>query len=360
MVHRAPRRRPAHRRRAGGIVTRSTVEGLDLDALRRHFAVHVDGYAGNLEAELVAGGRSNLTYRLTDGHTTWILRRPPLGTLTPSAHDMAREYRVVAGLFGSGVPVAAPVTLIGPEVIGVPCSVVSFAPGAVLRSEQDLAELSAAEVHRCAFALVDTLAALHAVVPAEVGLGDLGRPNGFLERQIRRWYGQWERVRTRPLPELDALHAELVKRCPAESDVAVVHGDFRIDNAIVDPVDPAVVRAVVDWEMATLGDPLADLGLHLAYGDPAFAPVLGGSAASTSSRMPSSDALAQRYATSSGRDISGVGFHTALAYLKISVIAEGIHQRHLRGDTRGPGFDRVGESPPLLVASGLAVLRGLR
>ena len=215
----------------------------------------------------------------TDGRRTWILRRrPPLGTLTPSAHDMAREYRVVAGLYGSAVPVAAPVTLIGPEVTGVPCSVVSFVPGVVLRSERDLAELSAADVHRCAFALVDILAALHGVVPAEVGLADLGRPIGFLHRQIRRWYGQWERVRTRALPDLDALHAELVERCPGESDVAVVHGDFRIDNAIVDPADPAVVRAVVDWEMATLGDPLADLGLHLAYTDPAFAPVLGGSA----------------------------------------------------------------------------------
>jgi aminoglycoside phosphotransferase (APT) family kinase protein len=336
-------------------VTDAVVEGLDLTALGRHLG---DRVQGPLSAELVSGGRSNLTYRVTDGHSTWVARRPPLGTLTPSAHDMRREYRVVAGLHGGPVPVAAPVALVEDDELGGQCAVVEFVPGVVLRSEDDLAPLSDAEVERCGFALVDTLAALHSVDPEQVGLGDLGRPQGYLARQIKRWYGQWQQVQTRPLPELETLHERLAAACPPESGAAIVHGDFRIDNAILDPADPGTVRAVVDWEMATLGDPLADLALHLAYADPAFGAVLGGSAASTSARLPARDVLADRYAATTGRDLVDLGFQLGLAYFKMAVIAEGIHQRHLRGDTRGEGFDSVGEAPAPLVAAGLAALGG--
>jgi aminoglycoside phosphotransferase (APT) family kinase protein len=338
----------------------ATVEGIDLAALERYLAPRVGGLAGGLCAELVSGGRSNLTYRLTDGTTAWILRRPPLGILTPSAHDMAREYRVVAALHGTAVPVAPPVVLGDETALGVPFALVGFVPGAVLRSEADLAALADADVHRCAFALVDTLAALHAVDPAAVGLADFGRPEGYLRRQVRRWYGQWLRVRTRELPDVEALHARLDTACPDESGTAIVHGDFRIDNTILDPADPARVRAVVDWEMATLGDPLADLAVHLAYGDPAFAPVLSGSAACTSPRMPDRDALAQRYAQASGRELTDLAFHLALAYFKIAVIAEGIHHRHRSGDTLGDGFDSVGAATPPLAAAGLHALGGGR
>lgn len=337
-------------------MTAAAVEGLDLDALDRFLADRVPGYAGGLRAELVSGGRSNLTYRLTDGVSAWILRRPPLGTLTPSAHDMAREYRVVAALSGSGVPVAPAVALGDADVMGVPFAVVGFVPGTVLRNEDDLAALSDPDVRRCAFGLVDTLAALHAVDPAAVGLADFGRPEGYLRRQVRRWYGQWERVRTRELPDVEALHARLAAATPAESGAAIVHGDFRVDNTILAPDDPATVRAVVDWEMATLGDPLADLAVHLAYRDPEFAPVLGGAAASTSARMPARDELAQRYATTSARDLGDLGFHLGLAYFKIAVIAEGIHARHLRGDTRGDGFATVGRATAPLAAAGLRAL----
>ncbi len=334
------------------------VEGLDLAALDRWFTANVDGYAGGLAAEPVSGGRSNMTYRLTDGRSAWIARRPPLGELTPSAHDMAREFRVVAGLHGTAVPVAAPVGLVPPDVLGVECAVVAYVPGVVVRTDEDLAALTDAQATRCAFALVDTLVALHAIEPYAVGLGDLGRPAGYLDRQIRRWYGQWERVRTRPLPDVDTLHERLVAGCPAESGAAIVHGDFRIDNAILDPDVPSRVQAVVDWEMATLGDPLADLALHLAYADPAFAPVLGGSAASTSPRLPDRAALTERYARGSGRDLADLAFHLGLAYFKMAVIAEGIHQRHMRGDTRGTGFGSVGRAPGPLAAAGLAALGG--
>ena len=335
----------------------SAPEGLDLAALDAFLGARVPDYAGGLRAELLAGGRSNLTYRLTDGRSSWVLRRPPLGELTPSAHDMGREYRVVAALNDTAVPVADAVVLADADVIGVPFALVGYVPGPVLRTEEDLAGLTDVEVRDCALALVDTLAALHAVDPAAVGLADLGRPQGYLRRQVDRWYSQWTRVRTRELPDIEALHTRLDATCPPESGASIVHGDFRVDNAILDPDRPDVVRALVDWEMATLGDPLADLALHLAYGHTAFAAVLGGSAAATSSRMPAPDELVERYGRASGRTTGALGFHLGLAYFKIAVIAEGIHRRHLHGDTRGEGFDRVGEATAPLAAAGLDALR---
>ncbi|MBN9737045.1 MULTISPECIES: phosphotransferase family protein [unclassified Pseudonocardia] len=328
-------------------------DGLDLHALDGFLKEHVDGYRGGVTAELVSGGRSNLTYRVTDGESVWVLRRPPLGNLTPSAHDMGREYRFVAALAGSGVPVAPAVALADESVIGVPFALTGFVDGVVVRSEDDLAAYTDGQVRDTAFALVDTLAALHAVDATTGAVSGLGKPAGYLRRQVDRWYSQWERVKTRELGDVEALYARLDAICPAESDAAVVHGDYRIDNAILDPADPTRIRALVDWEMATLGDPLADLALHTAYGDPVFAPVLAGSAASTSARMPGADELVERYVATSGREPRDWSFHRGLAYFKIAVIAEGIHERHVRGDTRGDGFATVGEATAPLAAAGL-------
>ncbi|UIJ63142.1 phosphotransferase family protein [Amycolatopsis acidiphila] len=334
----------------------STVDGLDLPALERFFATHVPEFRGGLTAELLQGGRSNLTYLVTDGSHKWVLRRPPLGGLTPSAHDMLREYRVVAALAGSGVPVARAVAHADAGVLDVPFAVVEHVDGTVIRTVEQLHALPGDEIARCAYGLVDVLARLHAVDPAAVGLAEFGRPEGYLSRQVRRWYDQWQRVRTRELADLDRLHDLLAAGCPAESGASIVHGDYRIDNAILDPADPGTVRAVVDWEMATLGDPLADLALHLVYADPTFAPVLAGSAASTSERLPPAADLAQRYARSGGRDLGELGFYLSLGYFKIAVIAEGIHARFRRGMTRGAGFDTVGEAVAPLAAAGLRVL----
>lgn len=335
----------------------STPDGLDLPALTEFFAARVPGFSGTLEAEPISGGKSNLTFLLTDGTHRWVLRRPPLGELTPSAHDMLREYRVVAALSGTDVPVA-PAVAYDDTVLDVPFAVVEYVDGPVLRTEQQLHELPDADIERCGYGLVDVLASLHSVDPDSVGLGDLGKPAGYLERQVRRWYDQWQRVRTRDLPDIDTLHAELATRCPPESGASIVHGDYRIDNTILDPADPARVRAVVDWEMATLGDPLADLGLHLVYSDPSFAPVLAGSAASTSAKLPSADAVAGRYAEVSGRDLSRFEFYLGLGYFKIAVVAEGIHARYQQGMTRGEGFDHVSEAVAPLVDGGLRALRG--
>ncbi|MFI1380565.1 phosphotransferase family protein [Embleya sp. NPDC020886] len=333
-------------------------DGLDLPLLNRFFEEHVPGFRGELAAELMHGGRSNLTYKVTDGHTDWVLRRPPLGELTPSAHDMAREYRVVSALAGNAVPVARAVAFGDTALLGVPFSVVEYVEGTVIRTREQLHRLPDERIAGCAHALVDTLARLHAVDPGSVGLDGFGRAEGYLARQVRRWYDQWHRVRTQDLADLDALHAGLDEMCPPESGVSIVHGDFRIDNAILAPDDPTDVRAVVDWEMATLGDPLADLGLHLAYADPAFAPVLGSTAASTSDRLPASAELAHRYGLVSGRALDGLGFYIALGYFKAAVIAEGIHARFRLGLTRGLGFETVGRAPAPLAAAGLRALAG--
>ncbi|WP_228561512.1 phosphotransferase family protein [Catenulispora rubra] len=332
---------------------------MDIDALQKYLGTAGPGVAGPLSAELLHGGRSNLTYRVTDGVTIWVVRRPPLGWLTPSAHDMGREYRVVRALRDSGVPVARAVALCeDASVLGTPFSVVEYVPGQVIRTHAELHTLSRAMIVRCGLALVDSLAQLHAVPYQAVGLGGFGRPEGYLGRQVGRWRDQWERVSTRSLADMDRLHARLARAVPAESGASIVHGDYRIDNAILDPGDPASIRALVDWEMATLGDPLADLGLHLVYRDPAFDPVLGGSAASTSDRLPDVRDLAEHYARVSGRDLGPLGFYLGLGYFKIAVIAEGIHARHLRGLTVGDGFETVGRAVPLLAAAGLRALGG--
>jgi aminoglycoside phosphotransferase (APT) family kinase protein len=332
------------------------VQGLDLPKLQAYVEEHVPG-TGTLSAELLHGGRSNLTYRLTDGTSTWVLRRPPLGGLTPSAHDMKREYTVVAALHGHGVPVAKPILQSeDSEIIGAPFAIVEFVRGRTIATKEQLDTLSDAEVQDCAYALVDALAALHAVDPAAVGLGSFGKPAGYLGRQVRRWYDQWTRVSTRPLPDVEALHAWLADHTPEESGASIVHGDFRIDNAIVGLEDAADVRALVDWEMSTLGDPLSDLALHVVYSDPAFDPVLAGGAAATSPRLPGADDLVSRYTKASGRDIVNWTFYQALGYFKIAVIAEGIHARYVQGQTVGEGFETVGTAVPALAAAGVALI----
>ncbi|WP_433560437.1 phosphotransferase family protein [Nocardia sp. CA-151230] len=334
-----------------------TPAGLDLPALQRYFDEHVPGTAGPLRAGLLQGGKSNLTYRLSDGVHDWVLRRPPLGPLTPTAHDMAREFRIVAALAGSGVPVARAVSLCEDEaVIGVPFAVVDHVAGRTLRDGDEAARLSSAQAATCAAALVDTLAALHTVDFTAAGLSEFGRPTGYLERQVRRWRGQWDRVATRELSTVDRLADALRANLPAWSEAAIVHGDYRLDNTILS-ADLTRVAAVIDWEMATLGDPLADLGLLQVYWDPRTEPVLGVQHAPTANPgFPSAADLAERYSMATGRDVGGLSFHRALGYFKLAVIAEGIHQRFLAGKTVGAGFDQVGRAVPVLFDAGLDTL----
>ncbi len=333
--------------------------GMNIAALQRFLLDSGIELHGELRVELISGGRSNLTYRAWDDRSSWVVRRPPTSGLTPSAHDMAREYTVTSALQGTAVPVARTVAFDADgSALGAPMTVVEFVEGTVVRDQADLAEMSDDQVAVSADALVRVLADLHAVDYRAVGLGDFGRPDGFVARQVKLWAGQWDRVKTRELPDVAVLHAALADAIPTASASSIVHGDFRIDNTILDSRDPGQVRAVVDWEMSTLGDPLTDVALMCVYRDPVFDLVLGSQAAWTSDRLPSAGALAQSYAVASGRDLGDWSFYLALANFKLGVIGEGITHRALQGSDSGAGAVRAAEATPEFMAAGLRALKG--
>jgi aminoglycoside phosphotransferase (APT) family kinase protein len=330
--------------------------GLDLGRLAAHLARERPGLlAGPLSAEVIAGGRSNLTYRVTDGVGTWVVRRPPLGHVLATAHDMHREHRVISALHSTDVPVPRTLLLCeDPDVIGAPFYVMEHVAGTPYRTAGQLARLGPRTTRRLVLALPDTLVALHAVDPAAVGLADFGRPEGFLDRQLRRWGTQLAASRSRDLPGIDTLHERLAGTVPRSPAPTVVHGDFRLDNVLAD--DEGRITAVLDWEMSTLGDPLTDLGLLVMYSRQAAVP---GSPISTTREAPGHPEpaeLVERYATGSGRDVSRVGWYTAFAYFKLAVILEGIHYRFTLGQTVGEGFDRIGDLVPVFVDGGLTTL----
>ncbi|WP_106249681.1 phosphotransferase family protein [Allonocardiopsis opalescens] len=332
--------------------------GLDTGRLRAYLDREHPGFAdGPLRAEVIAGGRSNLTYTVTDGRGRWVLRRPPLGHVLATAHDMGREYRVMGALAGSPVPVPrVHLHCPDPEVIGAPFYVMELVEGAVLRTPEQAVPLGRARAEHIARDLSDVLAALHSVPPAEVGLADFGRPDGYLHRQLARWRKQLDASRSRPLAGADELAGLLAGAVPQAQRAAVVHGDFRLDNCVVGPDD--TVAAVLDWEMSTLGDPLADLGLLCVYWDRVGAlPVLPlDTAVTPGSPFPSSERLVEWYAASSGLDLAPLPWYVAFGHFKLAVISEGIHFRHIHGQTVGEGFDRIGAGVEPLLAAGLATL----
>jgi aminoglycoside phosphotransferase (APT) family kinase protein len=338
-------------------MTTSLHPGLDLPAFRDFCDESGITVVGELRARLIAGGKSNLTYLVADDWSQWVLRRPPTGGLTPSAHDVAREQRVMAALRGSGVPVAATVALCeDPAVLGAPFSLVAYVPGTTVQTKDDLSTLSDDEIATVTGELVDILARLHDVDHRAVGLGEFGRPEGYLGRQVDLWAKQWTRVQTSGSADVDRLHSGLAEAVPVESDASIVHGDYRIDNAILRR--DYTVAAVVDWEMSTIGDPLSDAALMCVYRNPALDLVIGEPAAWTSERLPSPSRLAQQYAEASDRDLAHWGFYMALANFKVAVIAQGINHRYEAGATVGEGFDRAGDAVPEFVAAGLRALKG--
>ena len=330
--------------------------GLDL----ARFTAWFDGacpseIGGPLQGRLIAGGRSNLTYEVSDGTRSWVVRRPPLGHVLATAHDMEREYRVITALRDTSVPVPLTYALCtDPGVLGAPFYVMSKVDGIPYRTADQIAVLGPTRVRAIAERLVTTLALLHAVPPAEVGLADFGRPEGFLGRQVRRWKKQLDASRSRPIAGIDELHALLAANPPDGTPPAIVHGDYRLDNVLVGADDK--VAAVVDWEMATLGDPLTDVGLLIVYQQ---MDRLGeGPMASSAPGYPSVAEVLAQYAEVSGRDVSDLGFYIALASFKSAVILEGIHFRYVHGQTVGEGFQEIGTLVEPLVASGLAAIHG--
>lgn len=315
---------------------------------------------GELKATLIAGGRSNLTFRLDDAQTSWVLRMPPRIGRTPSAHDVVREYRVTKALADANVPVARPLLLCEDEsVIGVPFTIVEYVDGRTVRTAADLDEYDDRTVDTASHRLVETLVALHKVEPEAVGLGDYGRPDGYAARQLHRWAGQWELVGA---SENHAAAVELGRRLrsqiPSQGSSSIVHGDYRIDNVILTHSwgQGLRVAAVVDWELSTLGDPVADVAMMCAYRDPALDLILGEPSAWTSPRIPGIESLAEAYAAAGGVQLRDWEFHLALAYFKIAVIAAGIAHRAQVGAATGPGFDTAGSAVRTYLDLGLRTL----
>ena len=330
--------------------------------------------AGLTGIQLIAGGRSNLTYRLAmagpDGDRLLVLRRPPLGHVLPTAHDMSREYRVLSALAGTAVPVARPVAFCDDaDVVGAPFYLMEYVPGVVLRTRQDTAALTVSQNADLSERLADMLAAIHGVDVEATGLAGLGRGAGYMTRQLARWQRQWELSKSREVPGYDELVARLAATLPPEGETTLVHGDFRLDNVLVTVSPQPRITAVVDWEMATLGDPLADLGLTLVYwtdrGEEGWLePTLGSAApgpglrtdATTSPGFMTRAEFAAGYARRTGRDISRIGYYVAFGYFKLAVVLEGIHARYLKQQTVGEGFEREGQAVPVLVARAHDVL----
>jgi aminoglycoside phosphotransferase (APT) family kinase protein len=344
----------------------SDTPGLDLTAFRTWYDAQRPGeIAGELSAALVAGGRSNLTYVVTDGAGEWIVRRPPLGHVQATAHDMGREYAAMSALAGTAVPVPAMYARCeDPEVLGAQFYVMEKVDGVAYRRAAELDALGPDRTAALAGQLVEVLAALHAVDPQAVGLGELGRPDGFLERQVRRWGRQLDGSKTREHPDAAELHRLLTAHVDAvaadESAVGVVHGDYRLDNCLVasDGQGADRIRAVIDWEMATLGDTRTDVALMLVY--ESLGTSDGGDLVSDVAKAqgwPDNQQQLAAYAAASGRTPGDMGFHLGLAYFKLAVILEGIHYRFLQGQTVGEGFDRIGEGFDLIIAAGLRSLK---
>lgn len=309
------------------------IPGIRVAAVTGWFEQAVPQIQPPLDFEVIAGGHSNLTFAVTDQiGQRFVLRRPPLGHRLASAHDMGREHRIIAALSGSDVPVPPAIGFCDDEKVNdAEFYVMGYVDGHVLRDPAAVERTLSPEARATASrSLVDTMAAIHAVDIDRVGLADLGRHEGYIARQLKRWYSQWNQQRTRDLPAVDRAHDLLAAMIPDQGPARLVHGDYRLDNCMV--ADDGTVAAVLDWEICTLGDPLADLGLLMVYwtgpGDAASAWEGG---ATSVAGFWNRDQLAERYGEISGRDLSQLDFYVAFAYWKLACIIEGVYARYLGG-----------------------------
>lgn len=318
---------------------------LDLGALSQYLAHAIARPpAADLRAELIAGGRSNPTYRITDGERVWVLRRPPYGVYVQSGHDMKREVTAMFALQATAVPVPQVVaTCEDSSVIGAPFYVMDELDGRTYRTQQDTASLTTEQRSILSRHMVQTLADLHNVDPAAVGLEDWGRPDGYLARQLDRWGRQWQAVATSERRQVAELLRRLEASLPASPHSGVVHGDFKIDNIMVDRTDPTDIIGVLDWEMSTLGDTMADLGLLISFWDEPGGlhnPITQGATALPG--FPSADEVVQMYVEQRDVSVENLDWYVVFSDLKIAVILEQIHRRHLEGTTAGEGFADIG------------------
>jgi aminoglycoside phosphotransferase (APT) family kinase protein len=338
-----------------------SVQGIDGERVPAWLAANIDGAQPPFQFELIAGGRSNLTYAVTDTNGwRFVLRRPPLGHVLATAHDMAREHRIVSAVGQTDVPVARTLGLCtDPDVNGAPFYVMSFVDGDVLDSPERAEGVSVESRRRLSEHLIDVLADLHAVDVDALGLGDFAKRDGYIERQLKRWSTQWEQSKTRDLADIGEAAAILRDRMPAQHGVSIVHGDYRFGNCLVD-VDRGRINAVLDWELCTLGDPLADvgyLGLYWYGGDEALArsndPTPAGG-------FPDYREIVDRYSARTGRDLTDIDYYIAFSCWRGAVISEGVYNRYIHGAMGDAPADVVAafhEATLNLAARALSLLR---
>ncbi len=339
------------------------MQGIDEAPVGEWLTANIPGAEPPYRYELIAGGRSNLTFRVFDGAgTQMVLRRPPLGHVLATAHDVAREHTIIAAVGKTDVPVPPALGVCTDESVnGAPFYVMGFVPGVVLDSVEKAEALAPALRPSTSFNLIDVLADLHAVDIDAIGLGNLAKREGYIERQVRRWSSQWENSKTRELPAIDEVARRLAANLPEQRGVSIAHGDYRFGNCLID-VDAGKVNGVLDWELCTLGDPLADVGYVGVYwndgneinaraNDPTWA---GG--------FPTYPELLERYASRTGRDLSGIGYYVAFGAWRLAVIGEGVYARYLHGamgDQEGIDLDSMRDGPALFAERALAATEGL-
>jgi aminoglycoside phosphotransferase (APT) family kinase protein len=334
-------------------------EGIDDACVTQWLVDHVPGLTPPVRFALIAGGHSNLTFACTDARgRSVVLRRPPLGHVLESAHDMGREHRIISALAGTDVPVAPAYGLCrDADVNGAPFYVMGFVDGLVLHDASAAAKVPVGERRALGEHVADVLATLHALDPDTVGLGDLGRKEAYLARQLSRWTKQWEASKTHEIPAMEETRRLLEERMPAQQGAGIVHGDYRVGNMIV---GGGRIRAVLDWELCTLGDTLADVGYVLnSWADPGepqaelSATGIGG--------FPTRAEIATRYAARTGRDLAGINYYRAFSHWRLAAIGQGVYKRYLvgaMGSNRGMDLDVYKESVSRRAEAALALLTG--
>jgi aminoglycoside phosphotransferase (APT) family kinase protein len=324
------------------------------DALGAFLDEHVEeGRDQPLTVTKIGEGKSNLTFRVERGGHTWVLRRPPMGDLPETAHDMLREHQVLDALQSTAV--RAPVPLVAcsdPGVIGVPFYLMEEIDGVVIRN--DLPEVfTEDERARLGFEMIDALAELHTTDYTAAGLADLGRPDGYTARQVARWTKQWEFMKTRDLPDIEAIREWLEEHVPTESPQAIVHGDYKMDNVVFSRHAPARLLAILDWEMATLGDPLADVGyLMVFWPEPGEANVRMLPQPTQLPGFPTRDELIARYTAATGFSMTDLTFYRTLAVWKLAILSEGLYKRFLAGKADSDWFAVLEEAVPNMAITG--------
>lgn len=330
-------------------------EELAIDRLASFLKEHL-GVTEPIELRQFPRGHSNLTYLVRAGNRQWVLRRPPFGSQVKGAHDMGREYRILSKL--SAAWPKAPKPLVhceDPEVLGAPFYLMERLEGVIVRTDLP----AGLPLRAICESFIDTLAELHSIEPGRAGLGDLGKPEGYNQRQVLGWSQRYEKAQTEPAREIDDLGAFLRVSIPNESGASLVHNDYKLDNVVLDAREPSRILGVLDWEMSTLGDPLMDLGTTLAYwveaDDPeelrriAFGPTMSADA-------PTRRELLRLYADKTGRDVSNALYYYAFGLFKTAVVLQQIHYRYRQGLTSDPRFASLGESARILARAGIRAI----